>query len=632
MKYCFEVADVSIIFRDNKIISITLRFGAKDSNGNYPYKIHFHDSLQKLPVASFSRRDLAISFKLDSKKGVFPFDFVNLANLNYVGPIPAMTYFPIGSFKNISEYMAFVAANYPSGIFNLKEEAIKYCLMDCKALLKIMNAFTNLLFNAFEVDISKTTTLPGISFKLFRKRFFAQAKGLIPKFKYGDFLNLSKAFTGGATDLYIPTNLDLSSVIAKAMPLTLEQINQLPILERLYLYDFNSLFPYILMAFGLPCGKVTEFIGNIWLREPEAIGFFFVLLKLVEAPLNLKHPILQVKRLINGNLMTISPVGRFSGWFYSKELQEAIKLGYRIEVIKGYIFEKEAILFEDYIKFLYKMRLEYDKGDALNLIAKLLMNSLYGRFAMNPVYPTTKIMSSDQFNDFMNNSDVSRVVDFKQFANGFYSVTFQPNITQLLNNNAPLRADVSISISAAVTALSRIMMSQFKNHPKINIYYTDVDSIIINLSPTQLTELFPNILAALAEDIGQLKLEHVIEKAVFLAPKCYFLETIDGKQIIKIKGLNQGNILDNKKLSLVDFVNLLVKDNNLMLKQKVWFKNREESSINIIEQAYNLQVNENKRNLIFNHSGLFIGTTPFVLNEVPVYIDPAIIKTNIIKY
>ena len=229
-------------------------------------------SFQKLPVAL---RDLATSFALNEQKGIFPFDFVTPDNLSYVGPVPAMMFYPKGSFKNIGEYMAFVAANYPSGIFNLKDEAISYCLLDCKVLLRIMNAFTNLLFKAFGIDISKSSTLPGISFKLFRKRFFAQASGLIPKFKYGDFLNLSKAFTGGATDLFIPTNLDLSSLKGPG-PFTAAQINQLSITEILYIYDFNALFPFILMSMGLPCGRVNEFIGNIWLREPEAVGFFFV--------------------------------------------------------------------------------------------------------------------------------------------------------------------------------------------------------------------------------------------------------------------------------------------------------------------------------------------------------------------
>jgi hypothetical protein len=34
-----------------------------------------------------------------------------------------------------------------------------------------------------------------------------------------------------------------------------------------------------------------------------------------------------------------------------------------------------------------------------------------------------------------------------------------------------------------------------------------------------------------------MKLENLIKKAIFLAPKMYYLETIDGKTIYKVKGL-----------------------------------------------------------------------------------------------
>ena len=38
--------------------------------------------------------------------------------------------------------------------------------------------------------------------------------------------------------------------------------------------------------------------------------------------------------------------------------------------------------------------------------------------------------------------------------------------------------NTSIGIAAAITAYSRIYMSQFKNNPKIMLYYTDTDSLM----------------------------------------------------------------------------------------------------------------------------------------------------------
>jgi len=289
------------------------------------------------------------------------------------------------------------------------------------------------------------------------------------------------------------------------------------------------------MALAMPCGKVKEFIGNIRLSEPEAIGFFYVN---VEAPLDLKNPVLQVKQLIDGKLMTISPVGKFSGWFYSKELDNATKLGYKITILKGYKFDKNEILFKDFIQVLYDMRLRFKKGEAMNLVAKLLMNSLYGRFAMNPVFPKVQIMSKNEFEEFMTKSDqANQVQSYQVFDNGHVAVTFSPDTNKILNDNQPMRADVSIGISAATTAYSRILMSLFKNREDIKIYYTDTDSIVVNISPEELLELFPGIIGP---EIGQLKLEHIIEKAVFLSPKCYLLEQLQQlkeKKLLRLKDL-----------------------------------------------------------------------------------------------
>lgn len=42
--------------------------------------------------------------------------------------------------------------------------------------------------------------------------------------------------------MYIPTNLYLSKLKSISGPLTEQQVNSLPVKEKLYLYDYNSLF------------------------------------------------------------------------------------------------------------------------------------------------------------------------------------------------------------------------------------------------------------------------------------------------------------------------------------------------------------------------------------------------------
>jgi len=90
-------------------------------------------------------------------------------------------------------------------------------------------------------------------------------------------------------------------------------------------------------------------------------------------------------------------------------------------------------------------------------------------------------------------------------------------------------------------------MSQFKNNPKINLYYTDTDSIYTD------SDIDPNFLND--KVLGKLKLENICDKAIFLSPKVYCLETIDNEFIYKVKGLKH-----EIEMTMNDFKNLLSKD------------------------------------------------------------------------
>jgi hypothetical protein len=74
--------DCNPIIHNHKIISIGFRF--KD------YNVTFKDSNQLLLG---SLRKLAISFGVDTQKSIFPYNFVNENNLNYIGNVPDIRFF-----------------------------------------------------------------------------------------------------------------------------------------------------------------------------------------------------------------------------------------------------------------------------------------------------------------------------------------------------------------------------------------------------------------------------------------------------------------------------------------------------------------------------------------------------------
>jgi len=114
--------------------------------------------------------------------------------------------------------------------------------------------------------------------------------------------------------------------------------------------------------------------------------------------------------------------------------------------------------------------------------------------------------------------------------------------------------NTNVAMASAITAYARIHMSQFKNNNDFNLYYSDTDSIYID-KPLSDSLVSNKIL-------GLMKLENSIEKAIFLSPKVYCLETIDGDIIYKVKGLSH-----KIELTMNDFDNLLIKETSLIKKQ-----------------------------------------------------------------
>jgi len=114
--------------------------------------------------------------------------------------------------------------------------------------------------------------------------------------------------------------------------------------------------------------------------KKKKFGFFEAI---IHTPKQLNIPVLQ----IHNKGKTISPLGTFKAWFFSEELKLARdKFGYEFEILRGYTFD-QTIIFNHYVNDLYDLRLTFDKYNPMIYIAKILMNSLYGRFGLNPLLP-----------------------------------------------------------------------------------------------------------------------------------------------------------------------------------------------------------------------------------------------------
>ena len=403
-------------------------------------------------------------------------------------------------------------------VWNFKDEAIKYCNLDCKCLYEVLVKFSDLVFKEFKLNITKVLTLPSLAFRIYRSQF-------MPKDKLYQILgnvdaDIRESFTGGAVDVYKTTNNifdDLWGVYHRV---------------KLYYYDVNSLYPFVMKMFSMPTGKPIAFDGNIRRVDPEAYGFFYCK---IQSPEYIQDPILQRRIKTKDGVRTVAALGAWEGWIYSVEMDNAVKYGYRFEILKGYKFIPDLV-FTDYVNKMYSLRMEFPKEHPMNLIAKLLMNSLFGKFGMKTehsliqIYNINDDLDRNSINEILDlyGKSVSDVIDMED-----YVIVVRENISGYSYNEVNdffYGLDVNVGVASAITAGGRVWMSAFKNNPDFNIFYSDTDSAVID-QPMKHNLVGPHL--------GQFKLEHELGRAVFLAPKVYAFITMDNDEVIKVKGVTK---------------------------------------------------------------------------------------------
>ena len=549
-----------------------------DVSGYEGKTIIFKDSYLLLPL---SLRSLCKAFDILTSKGHFPF---NVKNIFYTGVIPKFEYW---TGITLSEYK-LIKDNNIGKLWSFRLEAIKYCKLDCKSLHEIITKFNELIFNEFKINVHSVLTLPSLAMRIYKTHFMPkdtiyQLLGRVEK-------DIRQSYTGGAVDVYIPHN---------------KIVGLMNSFTRLFYYDVNSLYPTIMAKYLMPIGKPIFFDGDIRRVEPNAYGFFYCK---ITSPMDLKHPLLQRRIKTSDGLRTIAGLGSWTGWISSLEMDNAMNNGYTFEILNGYQFETGDI-FSGYINKLYNLRLEYDKSHPMNLIAKLLMNSLYGKFGMRlemtkvEIYNVSTEDALDSFYKML--LDIGESIHDYIKIDDNYVIIKDALIDLKYDSDQDMYhgQDVNIAIASAITAGARKYMSIFKNSTIFRLFYSDTDSVVID-------KILPENVVGGA--LGQLKLEHTIEKAVFLAPKVYGLVDINGNEIIKVKGVTQEIVSD---LHFNDLEQLLIEDSSREFTQEKWFKSVIEEDISISDIAYTLKVTSNKRKPHYI-DGTFDGTSPYNYDEI----------------
>lgn len=589
----YEYYKLVTTFRDNKLLKLEIKVTKQsnrpvlnkkqDNNDNLSSKQSSFNKITLIDsynLLSSSLEKLSHSFGVEVTKGHFPHNFVKKDTLNYIGNTPSIEY-----WKGITEqeWNEIFINNW-----NLKQECLKYLNRDLLSLLQVMNIFNKYVYQNFGVQMTDSLTISRLALNIFLKKYLISPKmkkqSCLPIIKQNMYNDIRKAYFGGVTEVYIPYGKDL------------------------YYYDVNSLYPFAALN-PMPGNKCTylEFFNDTSLAcVNNLFGYFYC-----EIETNNNYFGLLPLHIKLGLVMSN---GKWSGWYFSEQLKFAVDKGYKVKVIKGYHFNKEENVFNEYVNDFFKIKAlasRENKG-SIKIIAKSLLNNLLGRFGLNIQKPVTDIISLDE-REFLQ-STREFVSEPKQVTDQDFLVTYYPAISKeicskhnldyikVLNTQSKFNVkekdaefkDVSISTAAAVTSYARIYMSKIKlliHDLGGKVYYTDTDSIVTNIE-------LPEHLVG--KGLGQFKLEHKIQEAYFISNKTYFLRTYDNKVTKKAKGVKSDSLTEE------DYINMYNNQKISAIKtqsQKDWSKGSviiKDKTINLDPMCYLKREKNNKQSRSMN--------------------------------
>lgn len=312
--------------------------------------------------------------------------------------------------------------------------------------------------------------------------------------------------------------------------------------KKLYYYDINSLYPFEMASKEYPNPNYLFTIENpsqSLIYKYEGLSYCHVSTENVKNIVRM-YPFLPLKH--DGKLLF--PLGEFKGWYSHCELRKAIKLGYTIEIKKSYYYTKTFKIFSDYVTDLYNARLK-NKGTKFEIVYKILMSSLYGKFAQKlqhaeilfPENIDIGLYHEVNIDCLQNDKPLKFKIDvpagIEKIINGVHIETpLIYYITDMDIKKYPKFINPILSIYT--TSYSRITLYEYieyvYNHGGI-IYYCDTDSLITNCP------------LKTGKELGNMKLELQIKNGILIKPKFYFLNGLNSKEFVKCKGLMN---LDNK--------------------------------------------------------------------------------------
>ena len=374
--------------------------------------------------------------------------------------------------------------------------------------------------------------------------------------------------------------------------------------ERIEYYDFTSLYAWVNKYAEYPIQHPYVYLNP---QNQDIDAYFGVAKCRVRAPRNLYHPVLPV--CVNGKLLfplcvkcaevqldqpllnrtckcPHNDVEReFEGTWCTPELQEAKKQGYNIvEIIEIYHFpedQRRKSLFAPYIDKWYKIKTEasgwpkecntdekknailaefkrvegielsaeeLDKGknDGLRQLAKLMLNSMWGKFGQRPnKTQVAHFTNPEDFHEFLESDKYIKKIQMLPDKNDPNKVNedMVDVFYTMKHEDLEINGKCNIFIAAFTTCHARLKLySELEKAGEQALYY-DTDSMILLIDEENGSHYRPqtgNFLGELTDELydKKTKQSHYIVEFASVGPKNYGYVLENGKKECKVKGFS----------------------------------------------------------------------------------------------
>lgn len=376
------------------------------------------------------------------------------------------------------------------------DDRISYLKDDCISLYQVIQKFWLTIDQSFGMTHKgvpfRSKTLASLSLKIFIDKYVPKRKVFNPCKLQAD--DEQRSYFGGL--VYVNAEHSV-------------------LLDDITIYDVNSMYPYIMSIYKFPYSyhrsKVRKFMPRevgLWECQYECfVGIPFI-------------------------FDTVSRTLSYSGHAIidTDTYQYLLDIGAKVTLIQGHIYERTSYFFKEFVTDCYRLRQEFGKDSALGYTAKILMNSLYGKFGEKDIKRT------------MSTKEKKGVKNIIHSTSGVVSTEiFDYEEVKYIQHRFP-------AIASFVTLRSRLFLKKVIDLQE-NFLYCDTDSIHLQGNAISIPE---------GPELGKFKKEFQ-GSAVYKGKKAYQLYNNDGsvyKTVLKGIPASARNCIDFREIKGGDSISI----------------------------------------------------------------------------